>query len=187
MYLAAMGDRASRMRLIIALNRWNDPRRGRDNDPDLGEEEPDEVEEDDGEEEPDGVEEGDGEGSTGAAGAGRTTAGFEAELAAAVADWQARVDALAPGQVTIIGQLVDLPVRDDPPPGSAGPGPVIDGDVWRELGSRAEYALRFPHAGTSHAAAASRTFLDYLSELYGQNGEVFVHFADSDTVDLGSI
>ena len=79
-----------------------------------------------------------------------------------------------------------FPVRDDTEAGS-GDGPVVDGDVWRELRARGvelEYRLSFPHAGASHSLVASETFLSYFDQLRASNGEVFVHFGDSDVISL---
>src|SRR3954447_2175852 len=113
-------------------------------------------------------------------GGDRSTARLEADLAAEVRRDQELVDQVAPGLVTVVGHLIDLPVLD-------GQDRVVDGDVWRQLragGRRLKYKLNFPHAGVQHAMVASRTFQVYMEQLGRSCGEVFAHFGDSDVVSL---
>ena len=148
LYRAAMGTGLARMRMVIGVNQWNDPRRD------------------------------------------VSTARWEAELAAEVERDQAAVEAemgeAGRGLVTVIGHLMDLPVRDEPADG--GTGRVVDGDVWRELRRQgywlAGYRLNFPFAGVQQALVGSKTFWAYLQQLRASFGEVFVHFGDSDVVSL---
>ena len=147
LYRAAMGERSSRMRMVIGVNQWNDPRDG-----------------------------------------DRSPAQREAALVAEVARDQALVDAElgGPGLATVVGHLLDLPVRDEPRDGT--PGRVIDADVWWELrqaGVRVDnLRLSFPFAGAQHALVASPTFWGYLQQLRALVGDVFVHFGDSDVISL---
>jgi len=94
---------------------------------------------------------------------------------------------LPAGMVSVIGHMVDLPVRDLPGP-EGEPGAVVDGDVWRRILKRGspklEYRLLFPYAGVQHALAGSETFYRYMQQLRAEFGEVFAHFGDSDVVSL---
>ena len=92
------------------------------------------------------------------------------------------------GAVTVIGHVLDLPVRDRTVDG-ADDGPVVDADYWRERRRvHADWVVRFrlnfPHGAVSQALVGSETFLGYMVELRAKYGEVFAHFGDSDVVSL---
>jgi DNA-binding response OmpR family regulator len=144
MFARAAGSRwRSGLRMVIALNRFNDPRRS-------------EVRW----VQPFG-----------------TTEQVERELAAAVRYWQQQVDAVAPGIVTVIGQMVEPSVWDHER--------LVDADIVRHLmtGRRIKHWRRFPYAGVRQAIVGSAEALARLRELWQFNDEVWIHLGDSDVVD----
>ncbi len=144
MFARAAGQRwRSGLRMVIALNRFNDPRRSQVRWV-----------------QPYG-----------------TTDQVERELAAAVSYWQQQVDAVAPGIVTVIGQMVEPSVWDH--------GRLVDADVVRHLMTkgRIKHWRRFPYAGARQAIVGSAEALARLRELWQFNDEVWIHLGDSDVVD----
>ena len=146
MFVRAAGPRAaSGLRMVIAINRFNDPRRR-------------------------GVK------WTGGLPYG-TTDLLEGELAEAVEFWQRRVDAVAPGVASVIGQMVEPSLWDG--------DRLVDPDVLRHLmmSGYMRHWRRFPYAGVRQAMVGSAEALARLRELWQFNDEVWIHLGDSDVID----
>jgi hypothetical protein len=109
-----------------------------------------------------------------------TTAVREAELAAEVERWQRAADLEFPGVVTVVGHMLDPPVRDGER--------LVDADVLRHLlmGGQVPQGRRFPFAGVRQALVGGGAALARLRELWRYNDEVFVHIGDGDVVSLAS-